>query len=113
MPQHPQGYGALPAASDDPVSATARRIESLRQAGAFLHEDEDQGMGQRGGSAGNLAVAAPAAGGMPTSRSYDNLAAAPSGSAQVGLGWCLGWCLMGCSGQVSLPCGLLLSCACW
>ncbi|PRW59868.1 ENTH-domain-containing [Chlorella sorokiniana] len=76
-----KGYGALPAASDDPVSATARRIESLRQAGAFLHENEGEGMGQRGGSAGNLAAAGAAAG-VPTSRSYDNLAAAPSGAAQ-------------------------------
>lgn len=82
-----QGYGALPAASDDPVSATARRIESLRQAGAFLHEDEGEGMGQRGGSASTLAAAGSGAGaGMPTSRSYDNLAVAPSGGSQVGIG---------------------------
>lgn len=69
------------------MSATARRIESLRQAGAFLHENEGEGMGQRGGSAGTLAAAWSAAGaGMPTSRSYDNLALAPSGGSQVGRG---------------------------
>ncbi len=77
-----QGYGALPAAGDDPVSATARRIESLRQAGAFLHEDEGEGMGARDGSAGSLAAAGSAAG-VPTSRTYDNLAVAPSGGSQV------------------------------
>ena len=66
-----QGYGALPAA-EDPVAATARRIDSLRQAGALLHEDEGEGVGQRGGAAG-----------MPTSRSCGNLAVAPSGGSQA------------------------------
>lgn len=94
-----QGYGALAtSAASDAVAATAQRIQGLKQAG-LLQEGQGPSNGPvassmegsrplaRPSSEACLAAAASsAAGGMPSSRSCDDLAAATSDGTHVRLG---------------------------